>query len=230
VAPLHQPADMAGVALSRAVELLRALPPTSPFQPDGAGLTPPGRSAAAGGPHPPGPPADFTAPVAPARRRSRLVVAALAGVCLVVGAVVAAALLRGPDPPPAGGQAPAPPASISETSETLTTTTQPATSTLPTTTTPPAASARTATPPTSAPGEGQVVAPALRTVPNVLGLHKGQAVDTLAAARFRVRVVEVATSVPRQSQRVVAQQPSAGKAVPVGSVVTVTVATKGPVG
>jgi beta-lactam-binding protein with PASTA domain len=61
----------------------------------------------------------------------------------------------------------------------------------------------------------------------VLGLHPRQAVAALGGAELRVRLVDVPTRGPGQVQRVIAQDPSAGDVVPVGSVVTVAVGTRG---
>jgi hypothetical protein len=166
----------------------------------------------------------------PRRRRRLAVVGGLAAAWLAVVAVVAVGLPRGGPDRRAASQNPAP----TSTFEVLAPGTgEPGTSTAPTpsptTAAPTTTLAATPTAPSGTPpGTGRVGVPARRVVPSVLGLHRGQAVDALDRAGLRVRLVEVRTSGPGQVQRVVAQDPPAGDAVPAGSVVTVAVGTKGP--
>jgi beta-lactam-binding protein with PASTA domain len=60
----------------------------------------------------------------------------------------------------------------------------------------------------------------------VIGLHREQAVAALTKARLGVRVVLVKVRGAGRVDRVIRQQPSAGQAVPPGSVVTLTVGAK----
>jgi len=166
---------------------------------------------------------------APARRRRWLGLVGLAGACLaVVMAVVAfAALGRDPDgqaagratagallallapattQPPFGGGEPAP-------------TTAPQATAPPETSTAPPASTTTIDGGTG--GSTQRV-----VVPNVIGLHREQAVAALTKARLGVRVVLAQVRGAGRVDRVIRQQPSAGQAVPPGSVVTLTVGAK----
>jgi beta-lactam-binding protein with PASTA domain len=70
----------------------------------------------------------------------------------------------------------------------------------------------------------------MRTVPDVVGLHRQQAVDVLTEAQLGVQIVRSQVRDPGQIQRVVAQQPPAGQVVPAESVVRLTVGTKRPSG
>jgi hypothetical protein len=65
-----------------------------------------------------------------------------------------------------------------------------------------------------------------RIVPDVVGLHRGQATDVLREAQLGVQIVRLQVQDPGQVQRVVAQQPPAGQEVPAQSVVRLTIGTK----
>jgi serine/threonine protein kinase len=113
-----------------------------------------------------------------------------------------------------------------------TTTSQPATSRAPATT---ASPSTTRTGRASPPATGrqttssrQVVASGQRIVPNVIGLHRQQAANLLALAGLGTRMVPIQVSDANKVQRVIAQQPSAGQVLPVGSAVTVLVGTRKP--
>jgi eukaryotic-like serine/threonine-protein kinase len=176
---------------------------------------------------PPTSPAAPGVTASPARRRPGLTLAAglVAAGLLLVGAVVAVGLRGGEPKRPDAGQAP-------PSSAVLTTTRQTATDGAPTTTAPATTTPqRTATPaPTTRPGGGQAVGPVQRIVPDVVGLHRGQALDALADAQLGVQIVRLQVRDPGQIQRVVAQQPAAGQVVPAESVVRLTVGTKRPSG
>jgi hypothetical protein len=144
------------------------------------------------------------------------------------GTLVAVGLPRGGPHRPAASRTPAPPSSAVRAP----TTSDPATSSTPSQapTTAPATTAGKAEAPPSSPTPGSQPtggAPERRTVPSVLGLHSRRATEVLHRARLRVRVVDVGTRSPRQAQRVVDQDPTAGEVVPGGSVVTVVVAARG---
>jgi tRNA A-37 threonylcarbamoyl transferase component Bud32 len=64
---------------------------------------------------------------------------------------------------------------------------------------------------------------AQRIVPDVVGLHRGQAADVLAQAQLGIHAVLRIVEDSGQVQRVVAQEPSAGLVVPAGSEVTVVI-------
>jgi eukaryotic-like serine/threonine-protein kinase len=207
----HEPPDGATVEPHRAIEPMRPLP-------TGAPEVPPAASEAGG---------------APTMRHLWLGVIGLIGACLAVVVAVAAFAGLGNDPdgraagrtvpgaapavlapatsqPPFGGGEPAtttPPATAPQTTASPETTTAPQT---PTTTTIGRAG-----------GSGQRVA-----VPNVVGLHREQAVAALTKARLGVRVVLVQVRGAGRVDRVVSQEPSAGQAVPPGSVVTLAVGAK----
>jgi hypothetical protein len=181
---------------------------------------------AAAGPPPP-PPAARGAPPPTRRRRRLALLAGLAAAGLVAGAALGAAGRLGREPDRLGaGTVAAPP------SETLATTTIPpassrATTTAPRSTRPPATTAAAAAPsPTAARSTG----PDLRVVPNVVGLHRGQAADILAQAQLGVQVQQVLVSESGKVQRVVAQEPSAGQVVPARSEVVLLVGSKRPAG
>jgi eukaryotic-like serine/threonine-protein kinase len=163
---------------------------------------------------------------APRRRRRGLAVAAvLIGAGLVVGGAVTAVtwLDREPDGATVGvGQAMAAPPSTMVRA-TTTSGPRPATSTVTSrasaTAAPPAVTAQ----PT--PTTGQVLGPGQRIVPDVVGLRPEQAAEVLAQAQLGMRSVLVLVRDPAQVQRVIAQQPTAGQVVPVGSQVTLLVGT-----
>ena len=206
-APAHDQPDGAAVAASRAIEPVWS--PPAPAQGE--------------------PPTASEAGSAPARRRRRLGVVGLAGACLAVVVAVVAFAGLGPDPdgqaagrtiagpalallapatsqPPFGGGEPAP------------TTAQQTTAPPEATTAPPAPTTTIAD---ETGGSGQQVA-----VPNVVGRDRVQAVAALTKARLGVRVVLVQVRGAGRVDRVVSQEPSAGQAVPPGSVVTLTVGAK----
>jgi hypothetical protein len=196
----HEPPDGAAVDPDRAIESMRPLPA-------GAPEAPPAASEAGG---------------APTTRHLWLGVIGLIGACLaVVVAVVAfAGLGNDPDGRAVPGAAPAVPAPASSQ--------PPFGGGEPATTTPLATSPQTTAPPTPttttsgrAGGSGQRVA-----VPNVVGLHREQAVAALTKARLGVRVVLVRVRGAGRVDRVVSQEPSASQAVPPGSIVTLAVGAK----
>jgi hypothetical protein len=178
------------------------------------------------------PPAASEAGSAPARRRPRLGVVAVAGACLaVVVAVVAfAALGRGPDRQadgrtiagPALAQLPSTTSPPAFGSGEPATTTAPQTTALPETTSAPA--------PTTTIGGGAGGAAQRVVVPNVVGRDREQAVAALTKAGLGVRVVLVQVRGAGRVDRVIKQEPSAGQAVPPASVVTLTVGAKQPPG
>jgi len=210
--------------------------PREPLGPGGpppggaGGAPPPTERGPAGGAPPPSGPGGAGGALPPSWRRRLPLVAGLVGAWLAVVAVVAVGLPRGGPERPAAGQNPAsPPATF-----VAPTTGLPYTSMVPApapTTAPPTTAARAGAPPSAPPatppdGAG-TGAPERRVVPRVLGLHPRQAVAALGRAELRVRLVDVPTRGPGQVQRVIAQDPSAGDVVPVGSVVTVAVGTRG---
>jgi hypothetical protein len=174
------------------------------------------------------PPAANEVGSAPASRRPGLVVVAVAGACLaVVLAVVAFAGLGRDRDGQADGRTIAEPALVQLPPATsqprfgsgeAASTTAPQTTALPETALAPAP---TTTIGGGAGGSGQRV-----VVPNVVGRDREQAVATLAKARLGVRVVLVQVRGAGRVDRVVSQEPSAGQAVPRGSVVTLTVGAK----
>ena len=92
---------------------------------------------------------------------------------------------------------------------------------------PPATTAAAAAPsPTAARSTG----PDLRVVPDVVGLHRGQAADVLAQAQLGVQVLQVPVPESGKAQRVISQQPSAGEVVPARSEVLMLVGTRRPTG
>jgi eukaryotic-like serine/threonine-protein kinase len=196
----------------------RPLPPSGRPHPGSAAAGPPGRPTAAGGPT-----------TTPRRRRRLALLAGLAAAALVAGGALGAVGRLGREPGGlSAGTAAAPPPT-----ETLATTTSPPTSSRATTTTappstqPPATTAAVAAPSTTA---GRRTGPDLRVVPNVVGLHREQAADVLAQAQFGVQVLEVPVPEAGKVQRVVAQEPSAGQAVPARSEVVVLVGSRRPAG
>jgi eukaryotic-like serine/threonine-protein kinase len=202
-APAHRPPATAGTSAG-AVRLLSSSRVASP------------KSAAAPG-----------AASSPARHRRGLALAAgLVGAGLfLVGAVVAVGLVGGEPRGPDTDQAPAPPSTPVPA-----TTSQPAvggaaTTTVPaTTTTPPPAPPA----PAGRPGSGQAAGPGQRTVPDVVGLHRQQAVGVLTEAQLGVQIIRFQVDGSGQVQRVVAQQPPAGQVVPAESVVRLLVGTRRP--
>jgi hypothetical protein len=149
---------------------------------------------------------------------------------VVGGAVTAVTWLdREPDGATVGvGQAMAAPPSTMVRA-TTTSGPRPATSTSAATSTVTSRASATATPPavTAQPTAttGQVLGPGQRIVPDVVGLRPEQAAEVLAQAQLGMRSVLVLVRDPAQVQRVIAQQPTAGQVVPVGSQVTVLVGT-----
>jgi hypothetical protein len=210
-AAAHDPPDGAAADSHQAVEPKRSLPGSAEGEP----------------------PAASEAGSAPARRRPRLGVVAVAGACLaVVVAVVAfAGLGRDPDRQadgrtiagPALAQLPPATSQPAFGSGEAATTAAPQTTAPPEATTAPPAPTTTIGDETGGPGQ-QVV------VPNVVGRDREQAVATLTKARLGVRVVLVQVRGAGRVDRVVSQEPSAGQAVPPGSVVTLTVGAKQPPG
>jgi hypothetical protein len=194
----------------------------APGAPDGrrsqrAGLAP---AAAAGLPARRG----TSASSPPGRRTRRLaLVAGLIAAAVLIGMVAALGLGRGPGTP-ASGQAAAPPTEVLAS-----TTGRPATSRAPATT----VRSRTRPSTTALPSAGRQTTtsaaptgPDQRIVPNVVGLHREQAADVLARAQLEVRVLRVPVQASGQVQRVIAQQPEAGRPAPAGSEVTLLVGSK----
>lgn len=204
-APAHDQPDGAAVAASQAIEPVR--PPPAPAQEE--------------------PPTASDAGNAPARRRRRLGVLGLAGAGLAVVVAVVAFAGLGPDPDgQAAGRTMAGPAFAllaPATSQPPFGGGEPAPTTAQQTTAPPEATTAPPAPTTTIGGGGssQQV-----TVPNVVGRDRAQAVAALTKARLGVRVVLVQVHGAGRVDRVVSQAPSAGQAVPPGSVVTLTVGTK----
>ena len=94
---------------------------------------------------------------------------------------------------------------------------------MPRSTQPPATTAAAA-----APTDRRRTGPRLRVVPNVVGLHRERAADVLAQAQLGVQVLEVPVPEAGKMQRVVAQEPSAGQAVPARTEVVVLVGSRRP--
>jgi eukaryotic-like serine/threonine-protein kinase len=197
-------------------------PPVGAVQ--GSGAAQPTRVARIASPEPPAgsrvtpsePPAGRRVARSPAgRHRALRLVAALVGAGLfLVGVAVAVGLAGGEPREPAAGQALTPPSAA--VVATTTAASRPAT-TAPATTVP----QRTVPPATTRPaGSGP------RIVPDVVGLHRGQATDVLREAQLGVQIVRLQVQDPGQVQRVVAQQPPAGQEVPAQSVVRLTIGTK----
>jgi len=165
------------------------------------------------------------------RRVRRLAVAAgLAGAGLVVVGVAAAVGLLGREPT---GPVTSPALAPATTAVLSTTTSQPATSRAPGTTGRPTTTLDATVPPAATSPRtttGKTAGPAQRVVPDVVGLHRGQAADVLAQAQLGVQVVLVTVFDSGQVKRVVAQQPSAGQVVPARSEVTLLVGTRRPTG
>jgi eukaryotic-like serine/threonine-protein kinase len=164
----------------------------------------------------------------PGRRTRRLALVGLIAAAVLTGVVAAVGLGGGPGTP-ASGQAVAPPP----------TEVPPSTTGRPATTRAPATTVRSRTRPstTALPSAGRQTttsaaptAPDRRVVPDVVGLHREQAADVLARARLEVQVLRVPVQDSGQVQRVVAQQPEAGRLAPAGSQVTLLVGRKRPTG
>jgi len=162
------------------------------------------------------------------QRRRLILVAGLAGAGLVVAGAVG--LLGGQPHGPVANQA----LVRARTAVRATTTSQSTTSRAPAAT---ASSSTTLTGSASPPltarqttTSGQQVGPGQRIVPDVVGLHRQHAADVLAHAQLGTQMVLTQVSDSGQVQRVVAQQPSAGRVVPTGSAVTVLVGTRKPTG
>jgi eukaryotic-like serine/threonine-protein kinase len=165
----------------------------------------------------------------PSRRTRRLaLVAGLVAAAVLTGVVVALGLGRGQGTP-ANGQAAAP----LPTEVLASTTARPATSRAPATTVRPRPRpSTTALPSAGRPATTSTAptAPDQRVVPNVVGLHREQAADVLARAQLEVQVLRVPVQDSGQVQRVIAQQPEAGRLAPAGSQVTLLVGRKRPTG
>jgi serine/threonine-protein kinase len=240
----YRSADDLGRDLARFLAMLRrgavptSLPGAAPAhdQPDGVVVNAsqairPVRSPPASAQE--GPPATSEAGSAPARRRRWPGVVGLAGACLaVVVAVIAfAGLGRDPDGQAAGRAMAGPALALlaPATSQPPFGGGEPAPTTAPQTTAPPEATTAPPAPTTTigggAGGPGQQV-----VVPSVVGRDREQAVAALTTARLGVRVVLVEVRGAGRVDRVVSQEPSAGQAVPPGSVVTLTVGAKRPPG
>jgi serine/threonine-protein kinase len=163
----------------------------------------------------------------PARRRRRWsLTAGLMGVGLGLIGVIG---LVGRQP---AGPVPSQALPAASTVTLATTTSQPTTSRAPATTASPSA---TRTGRASPPATGrqttttrQVIGPGQRIVPDVVGLHRQRAANMLALAGFDTRMLPMQVSDAKNVQRVIAQQPSAGQVLPVGSEVTVLVGTRKP--
>jgi eukaryotic-like serine/threonine-protein kinase len=196
------------VQRSGAAQPTRVAPVTSPEPPAGSRVAPSE------------PPAGRRVARSPARRHRGLrLVAALVGAGLfLVGAAVAVGLAGGEPREPAAGKALTPPSAA----VVVTTTSRPAAGGVPATTAP----ATTAPPRTAPPATTRPAGPGPRTVPDVVGLHRGQATDVLREAQLDVQIVRLQVDDPGQVQRVVAQQPPAGQLVPAQSVVRLTIGTK----
>jgi eukaryotic-like serine/threonine-protein kinase len=176
------------------------------------------------------------APAPPRRRRGLAVAAGLVGAGLLVGGAVTAVtrLDREPDGATGGvGQATAaPPSTVVRATTTsgprpATSTSASAASTAASTVTSQASATTTPSAVTPQPTAttGQVLGPGQRIVADVVGLRPEQAAEVLAQAQLGMRSLLVLVRDPAQVQRVIAQQPTAGQVVPVGSEVTVLVGT-----
>ena len=150
----------------------------------------------------------------------------LATAALIVGCLGAAVGLVGRQSPaplanqavtPASTTIPAPPSSAPMTRQTSATTATPTTAAA---APPPAAPQSTTT--------GQRIGAGQRVVPAVVGLHRQRVTDVLAQAQLAVQMIPVQVSDSRQVQRVVAQRPSAGEILPMGSAVTVLIGSRKP--
>ena len=169
-------------------------------------------------------PAAAAAAASRRRRRRPARLAGLVGACLLAGGAVAAAAAlphRGPSGPPAArtaappSNAILPPASSQPGSSVGTATTAPA---------PPLATTAPAPRPTattSGPAAGS-----RRVVPDVTGLRRAQAAGVLAEAGLGIEVQLRQVQDAGQVQRVLAQDPAAGQAVPAGTKVTVVVGSR----
>jgi PASTA domain-containing protein len=197
----------------------------APARPGSSAGLPARRAAAAGLPTRPG----SSAGSPPSRRTRRLALVAGLITAAVLMVVVAALGLGRGQGTPASGQVAAPP----PTEVLASTTARPATSRAPATT----VRSRPRPSTTALPSAGRQsttsaapAAPDQRVVPNVVGLHREQAADVLARARLEVQVLRVPVQESGQVQRVIAQQPEAGRLVPAGSQVILLVGRKRPPG
>jgi serine/threonine protein kinase len=162
-------------------------------------------------------------PGAPSGRRRRALILA---VVLVVGCLGTAAGLLGRQAPEPRSQA-LPPAS---TTILATATSEPTTSRASATTASPTTTVADTSSPTSRQptATGRLIGSGQRVVPDVIGLHRQQAVGVLAQAQLGVRLLAVQVSDSGQVQRVVGQRPPAGQLLPAGSTVTVLIGRRKP--